>query len=404
MTSTVSSVFSTNSPSNNCTIHDEVDLGDILSTFSSKNALIPTSALNSCYQKALSLLRDYTKEAASQLDAFSKPVSLSYNVTEDDFDTTVFPDRLLTPSSVTICQWRHEQFLNEKFLRLLLPLVAESMHAIVLNWFEVELHNEEERQRKTDVKKNELRELVFELKSMAKSIDIDRLYELSGSSKDVLVDQVDWKLIGTKMRSKGGFKYFDEYSLRRIWLHRCQYGVNTSWSDEEDDMLNQLVQQFGFGKWMEIAQHELFQKKKKSAYMCARRYMTNSNKLHAKRRFAKSEKEHLLSIYKHRCSVVKDYRFCVSHAAYLLGDRGIREITHVWTYINPNVEKSSFTPEEDAIILQQASQTASVCWTTLAGNLLPNRSAVQCRQRYVQLMKAKSTAPRKRTTTKKKKK
>lgn len=121
------------------------------------------------------------------------------------------------------------------------------------------------------------------------------------------------------------------------------------------------------------------------------------------RRFAKSEKEHLLSIYKHRCSIVKDYRFCVSHAAYLLGDRGIREITHVWTYINPNVEKSSFTPEEDAIILQQASQAAPVCWTTLAASQLPNRSAVQCRQRYVQLMKAKSTQPRKRTTTKKKK-
>lgn len=259
MTSTVSSVFSTNTPSNTYTIHDEVNLGDILSTFSSKNALIPTSALNSCYQKALSLLRDCTKEAASQLDALSKPTSLSYNVTEDDFDTTVFPDRLLTPSSVTICQWRHEQFLNDKFLRLLLPLVAESMHAIVLNWFEVELHNEEERQRKNDLKKNELQEQVFELKSMAKSIDIDRLYELSGSSKDVLIDQVDWKLIATKMRSKGGFKYFDEYSLRRIWLYRCQYGVNTSWSDEEDDLLNQLVQQYGIGKWMEIAQHELFQ-------------------------------------------------------------------------------------------------------------------------------------------------
>ncbi|UJR25078.1 hypothetical protein I4U23_006438 [Adineta vaga] len=402
MTSTVSSIFSTNSPSNNYTIHDDINPYDLLaSSSSSKNTPILTSAFNNCYQRALLLLNDNIEENEIYFNT-STPVKVpSYNVNEDDFDATVFPDRSLTPSSVTICQWRHDQFLNEKFFRILYPLVGENMHTIVLNWLELELYNEEERQSKNERRKEDLRKKVYEVKAMIKTIDVNRLYELSGNSKDILIDQIDWKLITTRMRSKGGFKYFDEYSLKRIWIHRCQYGINSSWTDEEDKVLNQLVQQHGDGKWNEIAQHELLQKKKKSAFMCARRYMTNANKLHAKRRFTKPEKEYLLSMYKHRCSVVKDYRFCVSHAAYLLGDRCIRETTHVWTYLNPDVEKSSFTPEEDAILLQQSNQTLPICWAILAANHLPNRSAVKCRQRYFQLIKAQSTDKPKRTNTKK---
>ena len=50
-------------------------------------------------------------------------------------------------------------------------------------------------------------------------------------------------------------------------------------------------------------------------------------------------------MYKYRCSVIKDYRFSVSYAAYLLGDRCIREITHLWTYLNPDIQKGAFTSE-----------------------------------------------------------
>jgi hypothetical protein len=105
-------------------------------------------------------------------------------------------------------------------------------------------------------------------------------------------------------------------------------------------------------------------------------------------------------MYQYRCSVIKDYRFCVSHAAYILGDRCIREITHVWTYLNPDIQKRPFTSEEDAILLQHSTQTSSICWSTLAASQLPDRSAVQCRQRYFQLIKPRSTEKSKRTNEK----
>ncbi|CAF2899819.1 unnamed protein product [Rotaria sp. Silwood2] len=378
MSSTVSSIFNTSKISDHHKFNEDINLYELFSPSLSNNTPILTSAFNSCYQKALLSLNVHLDDIDAQtLSSIKKDLS-SYNVKEDDFDETVFRNRSLTPTSTTLSQWRHEQFVNEKFCRLLIPIVAENMYSIVLHWIELELHNEEERDSKNEQNKNDLKNKLYELKLIEKSIDIERLYELSGNSKDILIEQVDWKSVGTKMRSKGGFKYFDEYSLKRIWKHRCQYGLNNSWSDDEDKLLNQLVEQYGYGKWIEISQNEIFQKNNKSAYMCAQR------------RFTRIEKDLLLSIYKRR-SAIKDYRFSVSYAAYLLGDRCIRGISRVWTYLNPDIQKGSFTPNEDAILLQHVNKTSSICWSTLAANHLPDRSAVQCRQRYSQLIKVRST-------------
>ena len=106
-------------------------------------------------------------------------------------------------------------------------------------------------------------------------------------------------------------------------------------------------------------------------------------------------------MYKHRCSVVKDYRFCVSYAAYVLADRCLREITHAWTYINPEIQKKAFTPEEDTILLEQANGNSTICWATIASNHLPDRSAVQCRQRYLQLTKPPTTEKNPKRTNQK---
>ena len=261
MSSTVSSVFSTINVSDQPKFNDDINLYELFSPSLSKNTPILTCAFNNCYQKGLHSLLEQIEELDTQSLSSTSINSSSYNVTEDDFDATIYPDRSLTPQLTTICQWRHEQFLNEKFLRLLIPFVAENMYSIVLRWFELELSNEEERGSKNKQIKEDLKDKLYELKLMEKSINIDRLYELSGNSKDILIDQVDWKLITTKMRSKGGFKYFDEYSLKRLWIHRCQYGLNNTWSSHEDEILSQLVEQYGSGKWVEISQHDIFQVK-----------------------------------------------------------------------------------------------------------------------------------------------
>lgn len=92
-------------------------------------------------------------------------------------------------------------------------------------------------------------------------------------------------------------------------------------------------------------------------------------------------------MHQHRCLIVKDYRFCVSYAAYVLADRCIRQISHIWIRLNREIQKKPFTPEEDQILLEQTSQTSSICWSTIASNHFPDRSGTQCRQRYQQITK-----------------
>ena len=262
MSSTVSSIFSTSNISDNPKLSDEVNLYELFSSSLPKNVPILASALNSCYQKALLLFNEHIEEIDTQsLSSFAKYLP-SCHVNEDDFDATVFPNRSLSPSTITVSQWRHEQCSNDKFLRLIISFVVENMYSIVLHWIALELKNEEERASKNEQKKKDLKDKLYELKIMEKSISIDKLYELSGSAKDALIEKVDWKLIATKMRSKGGFKYFDEYFLKRMWRRRCQYGINNSWSNDEDEILGRLVEQFGYGNWEEISQHEIFQVKR----------------------------------------------------------------------------------------------------------------------------------------------
>lgn len=260
MSSTVSSVFSTDLVSDHPKLEPNIDLTEILrSSSSSKSAPVITSALNICYTKALLSLHQHIEELHSQSAQITPHGIGAYNVSENDFDASVFPGQSLSPSAITISQWRHEQFFNEKFSRLLIAFVIEDMYAIVLRWIELELSNEQARGSRNKKRKYELQQQRDELIFEKDTIDIPRLYQLSGDSKDILIEQVEWKSVATKMRSKGNFKYFDESSLKRLWLHQCQYGLDNTWSEEEDQLLNELVQENGYGKWMEIAQHDTFQ-------------------------------------------------------------------------------------------------------------------------------------------------
>lgn len=287
MSSTVSSIFSTHTLSEQQKSPSHINLYELFSspaTVSIKNAPILASALNICYRNALHALHTNIDDQPSLLLPPVPPVpvqSSDLNVTEDDFDTSAFANRSYAPSSTTISQWRHEAFLSEDFILLLSILVGRNIHSIVLHWTELELFNEEERESEDTDKRDELREKVYELKEMSetiqfdrlhqirkkisklkqmvKSIPFDRLYELSENARDILIEQVDWKVVGTKMRSEGGFKYLDEHCLKRMWIHRCQFGLENIWTNEEDQLLDRFVEQLGYGQWTMIAEEEIFQ-------------------------------------------------------------------------------------------------------------------------------------------------
>lgn len=86
----------------------------------------------------------------------------------------------------------------------------------------------------------------------------------------------------------------------------------------------------------------------------------------------------------------KDYRFSIAHAAYVLGDRTVRKIGQVWTNINPDVQRSRFTAEQDELLLRYGTEEKSFSWPALATTHFPDRSSTQCRRRYSQLIKPRT--------------
>lgn len=259
MSSTVSSIFSRESSTSQTKRRENLRIDDFLSapsTFTRKNAPIFASALNVCYQNSLLRLKETFDDVSEDKKPFEQ--QNPSNVTDDDFHVTIFPDRTYSPKLVTISEWRHDASMTDRFVSLLQNLVREELYSIVFNLIDLELKTEEERQRKNDRRKNDLETKIFRLKQMKKTIDFESLYEFSEASREILFEQIDWKSICTLMRKFGGFKYFDEYILKRFWICRGQFPVKSSWSIDEDRRLDELVNRIGFGQWDRIAQDEIF--------------------------------------------------------------------------------------------------------------------------------------------------
>lgn len=262
MSSTVSSVFSTDTTSEHRQQTQNLRIDNFLSapaTLTRKNAPIFSSALNVCYQNALLSLKDHVEELVENAVTLngSNEISQQRNpseITDDDFEATIVPNRTYSPSQMTISEWRHDAFLTDRFVSLMQKLVAQEIYSIVFDSVEFELNHEEEGERRKRLEKKR-----YQLQEMEKSIRLEKLYELSEISQDILFDQVDWKLINTQMRKEGGFKYFDEYILKRFWIYRCQFAAKVTWSIAEDQRLDQLVNELGYGRWSDIAQDDLFQ-------------------------------------------------------------------------------------------------------------------------------------------------
>jgi hypothetical protein len=68
-------------------------------------------------------------------------------------------------------------------------------------------------------------------------------------------------------------------------------------------------------------------------------------------------------------------------------DRNARQLRERWRfYLDPQLNKNPFTPEEDKIIIDGQNQFGNF-WKTISENLLPNRTDISIRNRFRQIQK-----------------
>jgi hypothetical protein len=104
-------------------------------------------------------------------------------------------------------------------------------------------------------------------------------------------------------------------------------------------------------------------------------------KLHNKRKFTQDE-DHTI---KNLAQIYGTNNWKV--IAKQFPDRNARQLRERWRYyLNPQLNKNSFTPEEDNIIIEGRKQYGN-SWKTISEKLLPNRTDISIRNRFRQIEK-----------------
>ncbi|KAI5185659.1 hypothetical protein NEHOM01_0985 [Nematocida homosporus] len=149
------------------------------------------------------------------------------------------------------------------------------------------------------------------------------------------------------------------------------------WTEKEDNLLREIIQMEGTGSWVSIATKI----RTKSARQCMYRYMRVLSPDIKKGKWTEEEDQALLKaveLYKKG-----NWKKIKEHVP---GRNDFQCRERYMHSLDPQRNCSSWTPEEEKLLLDTVAQAASKDWVKIA-KLFTKRSGKQCRIKYNQLIK-----------------
>ncbi|XP_036892509.1 snRNA-activating protein complex subunit 4 isoform X2 [Sturnira hondurensis] len=201
--------------------------------------------------------------------------------------------------------------------------------------------------------------------------DINQLQEevLLGSR----LDSHDWEKI-SNVNFEGG-RSAEE--IRKFWQNWEHPSINKQeWTGQEVEQLKAIAAKHGHLHWQKIAE-ELGTSR--SAFQCLQKYQQHSKAL--RRREWTEEEDRMLTqlVQEMRVGSHIPYRRIV----YYMEGRDSMQLTYRWTKsLDPSLRKGLWAPEEDAKLLQAVAKYGEQDWFKIREEV-PGRSDAQCRDRYL---------------------
>ncbi|XP_045702359.1 snRNA-activating protein complex subunit 4 [Phyllostomus hastatus] len=201
--------------------------------------------------------------------------------------------------------------------------------------------------------------------------DINQLQEeaLLGSR----LDSHDWEKI-SNVNFEGG-RSAEE--IRKFWQNWEHPSINKQeWTGQEVDRLQAIAAKHGHLHWQKIAE-ELGTSR--SAFQCLQKHQQHNKAL--RRREWTEEEDRMLTqlVQEMRVGSHIPYRRIV----YYMEGRDSMQLTYRWTKsLDPSLKKGLWTPEEDEKLLRAVAKYGEQDWFKIREEV-PGRSDAQCRDRYL---------------------
>uniref|UniRef100_A0A2K6JX78 snRNA-activating protein complex subunit 4 n=1 Tax=Rhinopithecus bieti TaxID=61621 RepID=A0A2K6JX78_RHIBE len=165
--------------------------------------------------------------------------------------------------------------------------------------------------------------------------------------------------------------------IRKFWQNSEHPSINKQeWSGEEVEQLQAIAAAHGHLEWQKIAE-ELGTSR--SAFQCLQKFQQRNKAL--KRKEWTEEEDRMLTqlVQEMRVGSHIPYRRIV----YYMEGRDSMQLIYRWTKsLDPGLKKGNWAPEEDAKLLQAVAKYGEQDWFKIREEV-PGRSDAQCRDRYL---------------------
>lgn len=236
------------------------------------------------------------------------------------------------------------------------------------------------RRQATDLKIHQLQSKVTGSSQSMKKLK-DEIKNISSLPDEELLQdtsEVNWQVIALEEFNNRCL----HMDLKLRWENHLHFSINHSeWSKEEDKKLLRLAKEQDYRDWATIAKNL---KTNRTAFQCLQRYQQflNADMINSYNRWSEQEDNAL------RDAVGKFGYNWAAVSANLGTNRSSQQCLHRWRYsLAPGSKKGRWSEEENDS-LRRAVQICGVGnWSRIA-TMVQTRNAVQCRERWVNVLDA----------------